>query len=316
MNKTGEPAPPRRMLNKERINPSSVIGKVLLEPDLKIYLSRVHQKMGWSKEDKDHQVVSDFSFDGKTFSNFVKLFLRLDGIEKVYFPLAYNGIVAKAIEAQGFKVLATDLSKHWVAHLKSVGLRAKKRSFEDIPNESFDIAVSFEPFPIIQDPVGYLGMLKLLSRDALFVQIHQIKRVYDHEKNEFHELDGESMQAPKERPFNFNSFPPPDPRRIERIAYDYGAGFFGTWMYGDSGFFSFVTLVPTQEAASNARLDLQMLSFDKRWRAKGEVSIAGLAESLSLPIEQVAASLNRIYEVLTVRFRGYIQPFTRIKIVE
>jgi len=309
------------VLGKERVSLSLVVGKELAVPDFKKHMKLMHTGVEWGSvtDGKDGKWHSDYPFDGKAVSNFMKQCLKREDIKKVYFPLAFNGKVAMAISDQGFEVLASDLKEYWVSHLKTIGLRAQRRSFEQMPHEKFDIAVSYEPFPIIQDPEGYLGVLKLLSRKIPFVYIRGMAPTPS--------LDDGGMRAlNSSEPIRLESSPSGNARHISRLSCDYGASFIQARAYTDFkgsdekgnryGTYIINAIVPTAQSAKNAKLDLRLLSMLDQWKKESEISIGHLAESLSLPLEQVAASLYRIYDVLALRFRGYWHPATPVKIIE
>jgi len=235
---------------------------VLRVPDLKTYLMRVHERNGWKAESFDLQKMENFRFDGRMFREYAKKVLERD-IRSVHFPLAYNGAVAKAISDAGIEVLASDLSGHWVEHCRGIGLEAQKLSFEQMPGGKFHAVVTFEPYPITDQPEGYLGMLNIFSQGIPFMMIWksswwgkappnlevEVPKTFAFEPVK--SIDGKSGR---------DAHYPTKENELERIAYDYGAAYSRHYGYGPDFYsFEFMALVPDENVARNARIDAGLL---------------------------------------------------------
>src|SRR4030095_8781770 len=115
-----------------------VVGKTLLLPDIKSYLSEINSRPGPCCKRQD------FHFSSSSFSSYDLLVNRREG-GSVYLPAAC-GKVAKAISGAGYHVHAGDPDPKQVAHLNSIGILAERKSFEALPKSKYDMIVCFEPY--------------------------------------------------------------------------------------------------------------------------------------------------------------------------
>jgi len=289
------------------MHPRAVVGKDLFFLDMKRYLAREHENGGWSGYDHDVQSDEDFKFDGKTFRRYTRKILGRD-IKRLYFPAAYVGKVANALKEEGYDVFTTDLSDHWVAHLRSLGLRAEKRSFEDIPKERFDAVVCFEPY-CIPDPVAYIAILRMMADSLMCIDISvnmpkkfllgkQLQDLYEQKilrrMRGLQGDDGQILQFGRSYPLASENF--------DRIAYDYGTKYNSHDVYDAEYLFKFKIIQPTPESSGRALLDLQVieeLNSDQGDR----ISLIALAKILERPLNEIVASVKRLMNVLNQRLK-------------
>jgi len=279
-------------------------GAVLLLPNLKPYLSIVHSKTAWDNgKSADTQNQVDFQFSGQSISVYARKVLGKE-LKKLYYPVAFTGKVAKAIEDAGHEVYATDLSPYWVSHLKGLGLRADMRSFEDIPSERFDAVLSFEPYPVTKNVVGYLGMLRILSTLTPYIQILSRPHCGIINPKWSHLTTPEPLEIREDRRYKNGTVGeshrayPKLPDDMMRQAYDYGARFNWHIVYFDEHhFFDFKSVVPAPRSVRRSSLDLMLLEKQDDWASGPSVSIRMLAHSFAKSPEEIAASLLRLLEI-------------------
>jgi len=288
------------------IHPRAVIGKGIYLLDMKRYLEREHEKGGWNgKQNFETQAVGDFKFDGKAFRRYTRKVLGRD-LERLYFPAAYAGKIAKALKEEGYDVFATDLGNDWVAHLRSLGLRTEKRSFEDIPKERFDAVVCFEPY-CIPRPVAYIAILRMMADSLLCIDIS----VSDHKRSLYGRQlrhlaekrilrDVSRKNGPDGRVLRLERGYPLNKRRTDRIAYDYGAGYGSHSVFDAEYRYGFIALKPTPESSGRASLDLRVI--EELNSGQGDrASLDALANALEKPVNEVAASVRRLMDVFNQR---------------
>jgi hypothetical protein len=287
----------KRLLHMDKAEPRDLIGQRLCVPDMKKYLSIVHDRDGWGLRDNDAQLIDYFGFNARAFLSHLKSVLGKDA-GRCYFPLAYAGRFAKAVSDAGPQVLASDLSAHWVSHMRSIGLTAEKRSFEDMPAGKFDAVVCFEPYPVSDTLVGYLGILNIMSKDVPYVEIlsrGSIAMFFP---------GGMSRDLEGRIAGGYKRWYPTSANNMERIAYDYGAKTrCDIGLYDNSGnlFFEIQTILPDKRAARRAGMDLEVLGKAAGTASAGGISISAFATELQYGREEIAASLQRLLDVLNKR---------------
>jgi len=288
------------------MHPRAVIGKVICLLDMKRYLAREHVTGGWTGEDNNEaQAQGDFRFDGKTFRRYTRKVLGGD-LERLYFPAAYVGKVAKALSDEGYEVFATDLSDDWVAHLRSLGMRAEKRSFEDIPKERFDAIVCFEPY-CVPRPVAYIAVLRMMASSQLCIDIS----VHCHKRLAY----GEVLQMLEKKPVLGRMWCEYGPdgqafrseraylvreERYDRIAYDYGTRTHLHDVFDTEGVYFFSAIKPTPGSSARASLDLRVIE-ELDSRQGSQVSLNALANALKMPVNEIVASVKRLMDVFNRR---------------
>ncbi len=105
--------PRKRLLDSSKAQPKAVLGKTLCLPDLKRYFALVHERNGWGIEQTDEtQAEAGFRFNGASLAVYSRKVLGR-GLKKVHVPLAYTGIVAKALGEAGHDVLNV---RFWLQH--------------------------------------------------------------------------------------------------------------------------------------------------------------------------------------------------------
>ncbi len=289
------------------MEPERLRVNALYLPLLEKLSKEVYRKGGWSSEQGDLQAQEDFRFGGEVFKRYSEEVFGKK-MERIYFPAAYTGKVAKAISEAGFDVFASDVSKDWVEHLRSIGLHAEIRSFEDIPQQRFDAVVSFEPYTVNTTILGYLAILRMLSRDLPYLDIS----VSLHNTNMRAFLEGFLLKPPKgcddlikgkiieekgDFPVSFKE------DNMRRIAYDYGADYKRHPIYSEGRVFDVRLILPKPNARKRASLDLSLLEEQEKWASGDKVNLRELARAFKTSIERIAAAVYRLSEVLTNRFR-------------
>jgi len=285
---------PRRRLLTFDARPEAVRGKKLYLLNWEKYLQREHKYGGWKpKPSCETQAEDDFRFDGRALGEYCAKAL---GIQpgKVYFPAAFTGKVAKALSDAGCDVFATDLSDHWASHLRSLGLRAEKRSFEELPGERFDAVVSFEPY-CVSRAVAYLAMLRMLSLAMPYIEIDLAEtRLLDSEMKTWKRWSKRKIR-------DIGYAYPFRRERHDRIGYDYGADYDERHFRQGSKLFKFGSVVPTPTASARASLDLKLLEGQKTWAEGKSVSLKALAGQFGEPLNEIAAAVKRLMDVLNKR---------------
>lgn len=296
------------MLSTSKMEPERLKVDALYLPLLEKLSKEVYRRGGWSsKSTADLQAQEDFRFCGEPFKRYLeKVFGKK--MERIYFPAAYVGKVAKAISEAGFDVFASDVSKDWVGHLQSIGLHAEIRSFEDIPQQRFDAVVSFEPYTVDETILGYLAILRMLSRDLPYLEISSSS----HNTNMRAFLEGVLLKLPKrcnelrkgkiieekgDFPVSFKE------DKVIRIAYDYGAEYKRHLVYSEGRVFDVRLILPNPNARKRASLDLSLLEEREKWASGDKVNLGELARAFKTSIERIAAAVYRLSEVLTNRLR-------------
>jgi len=289
------------------MHPKAVVGKDLYLLNMKKYLRREHENGGWSEKANDTQADEDFQFDGKTFRRYTRKVLGRD-LKRLYFPAAYTGKVANALKEEGYDVFATDLSDHWVAHLRSLGLHSEKRSFEDIPKGRFDAVVCFEPY-CIPDPVAYIAILRMMAYSMMCIDISVImpkkfllgERLHYFSEQKILRImrglqgdDGQILQFERSYPLTSENF--------DRIAYDYGTKYNSHDVYDAECLFEFKTIIPTPESSRRASLDLRVIEV-LNYEQGERVSLNALADRLERPISEISSSIKRIMDVFNQRLK-------------
>ncbi len=308
----------KRLLKFPERNPRTVIGKTLCLPDLKRYFALVHERCGWENEKTDEtQAHEDFRFEGASLAVYSKKVLG-SGFKRIYFPLAFTGKVAKALQDAGYEVKASDLSDHWVRHMRSQGLDAERRSFEQMPESSFDAVISFEPFPVYNNLVGLMGIMRIMASSIPFIEISAephfgcppvrelmlkgkpgaLKQKLKQTTNDGREIAG-------------RMYPVLQDNMIFRTTYDYGARFYHHLVYLDSRYsYNFYASVPTDNVADMASLDLQILDGHSREPFNGSLSLGMLARTLGKSIHEISAAVFRLRNILNMRLGmevGYLK---------
>ncbi len=289
--------PRKRLFATDEADPRRLVGARLTVPDLKRYFQIVHSEGGWAEGQKDEQTDQGFRFDGSALSDYAEKVLSRK-LGRVYFPMAFNGIVAKVISDAGHPLLASDLSGYWVGRLRSMGLEAEVRSFEEMPKGGFDAVVSFQPCPVSCNMVGYIGLLRALASGMPFIGIDAYPHLgHPQVKGR---AEGEMLPVPlmmregrrKEMPYY-----PHNQMEMSRLAYDYGTAYGIHDIYHDSvRRFDFEYFIATPASIRRMSLDLAVLERQDEW-AFGEASIRGLARLLAVTREELSASLLRLKEI-------------------
>ena len=161
--------PRKRLLRFSELPPQAVVGRTLYLIDFQKYINIIHQGKGWDDKSRDEQGQEEFSFDGKLLSIYARRVLGRE-LKDIYFPAAYRGKVAGSLAEAGHNVFASDLSEHWVSHLRSIGLHAERRSFEDLPERHFDALVCFEPY-CLPNIIMYIAMLRAFAAALPILEI-------------------------------------------------------------------------------------------------------------------------------------------------
>ena len=288
----------KRIFASDSADPRSLAGKALCMPDLKRYLAMVHSGGGWGSNSKDEQSSDDFRFSGSSLGRYSEKVLGMK-LEKIYMPLAYAGVIAKELSDAGHSIFATDLSGHWVARLKGMGLRAEVRSFEDIPEENFDAVVCFEPDPVSPYLVGYIGMLRILTAGMAYLEINSCPH-FGHPPEGSRTI--ESMDPAVSMIHLVGRKPashyPLVGREMARQAYDYGNIYTRHRAYHDEkNFFDFDSITATPRSLRRMGLDLMLLEKQDEWASSGIASIGSLSKRFHVPPPALAASLERLRQV-------------------
>ena len=294
------------MLSTSRMDPKRLNVDALYLPILEKLSKEVYMRAGWSsKHTGDLQAQKDFRFGGKVFKRYLEeVFGRK--IEKIYFPAAYVGKVAKTLSEAGFDVFASDVSKDWVRHLQSIGLCAERRSFEEIPQQRFDAVVSFEPYCVDETIPSYLAILRMLSRGLPYVgiawgQLSASMEIFSEGRllkrpKMFDDLKKRKIVEEK------GYFPNPlRKKQIIRIAYDYGADYKSHLIYSGGVVFEVECILPKPNAKKRASLDLSLLEEHEKWASGDRVNLRELATAFKTSVEKMAAAVYRLKEVLTNR---------------
>ncbi len=289
--------PRKRLFETDEADPRRLAGAKLTLPDLKRYFRIVHSNGGWAENQKDEQTDEGFRFDGGSLSAYAEKVLSRK-LGRIYFPMAFNGVVAKALSEAGHPLLASDLSGYWVGRLKSIGLDVEVRGFEEMPKSGFDAVVSFEPCPVSCNMVGYVGLLRALASGVPFIGIDSYYHLGIPKVKE--RAEGEIRPVPlmmregrrKDMPYH-----PRNPMEMNRLAYDYGVEYGAHDIYHDRvRGFDFECFNATPAAIRRMSLDLAVLERQEEW-AYGEASVRGLARLMSVTREELAASLLRLKEI-------------------
>jgi hypothetical protein len=291
--------PRKRLFTSERSDPKALAGSVLHVPDIRRYLRLVHSRGGWGGDVYDEQNTPDFRFEGRSLSVYAGKVLGMP-LGSIYMPLAYNGVVAKELADSGHSMLASDLSPHWVSHLEGIGLKALVRSFEDIPEGKFDAVVCFESYPVSCNLVGYLGMMRILSRGIPFIEIDSHPHLGTPPQGSrpigSMEPAEARMRMSRRSRTAVRSYPLTG-EEMARMAYDYGAAYAKHHAYhDDKNWFDFESLTATPASVRRMSLDLLLLETQDEW-AWGEASISGLSRLFTESPEAIAASLSRLKEI-------------------
>ncbi|HIH30027.1 TPA: hypothetical protein HA243_01390 [Candidatus Micrarchaeota archaeon] len=289
---------------KSVIAPKNIANMRLRLPDFRSSLPLVHSECGWENPiPHEKQEKADFNFNAEEFRK-LETYLASERIinhklHSIYFPAAYTGKVAKSLANAGYAILATDISDLWVQHLRSLGLRTEKKSFEQIPNEKFDAVVSFEPLAV-PDALTYLGLLRTLQRNIPYIGLHSIERPQDEKLSKPESLldslyRDEGIFAPHYDRCDVLAY---------RIILHYGVKYSPLRFYSDEAYlFDAITFAPTKSATERATLDLLLIdkmtsvadsSNDKLMLS---VSIKDIAKQLEKSASEIAASLSRLYKI-------------------
>ncbi len=250
------------------------------------YLALVHARNGWQKDRMPEvQANSEFHFDGHMLRAAVRAELGFT-LDRVYFPAAYSGRVAKALSFSGSKVFASDLSSYWVRKLHESGLDAHRRSFEDVPAKGeVDAVVCFEPYPV-PEFLKFLAVLRLMARGIPLIEIYR-----EREGN-----GGSSIKASAS--ISGSSIALSD--RVEGIAAEYGA-IVRLHSLGDR--FRFYSVMSTPKAAKNALVSLRVLSQLGNYPFQsGRITIGELNVLTGNSRQDVITSLNTLSEIFSDRF--------------
>lgn len=262
-------------------------------PKLSRYLEEQRTAGVWGPKIKELQTSAHFHFPPRMFAEYARRVLEpaLDRkVQRVYFPAAYAGTVARAIMDDGFGVLATDLSPHWVEVLKSKGLRADVRSFENLPDKKeFDpeVLVVFEPFPIEGRILGYAAILEILSRRIPYVYI--TKGIGMNHRKETDDAPFRIRLKDREGVAPWFTL---------KTAIEYGARGSSHILEGYNNArtlqFFFSTIFPTEAAMNNAKLDLEIIRNTDFWTNKKVVNLIDIALAVGASAQEVVEALERI----------------------
>lgn len=296
-----EHAPRQRLFTGKRADPQLVNGRYLLLPDVKRYFQHVHEHGGWKGKAMDAQSKEEFAMEGSLVSNYGTEILDRK-IKKVYVPLAYVGKVAKAISDAGIDVLAGDLSDRWVEHNRKLGIRAEKRSFEQLPEEHFDAVVCFEPYPVSSRLTGFLGMMEIMKRMIPFLGIREMDRRGFESVSSFLKLkQSVKFGAARIKLSWSEDYYPSSITSMHRLAYDYGARIEDRMVFDGKNPFTVECSVPTQDARRQVALDLQVFSRNEEWFGNGCISLAELSKQIGIDIAEAAASVERMISIFNER---------------
>lgn len=275
----------KRYLNFSERPPELVKGKTLFVPNLANYFRWLHECAGWGKEDCDEQSTNDFSFDGKILDQVSQRILGRR-LEKIYFPAAYTGKVAKALSDAGHEVFASDISYYWTKHLESLGLRSERRSFDQLPDEKFDAVVMFEPYCLSSTLSGYIGALKIIEKGIPLVVFYTSMFAM------YSKIFGSGVHPGIAK---IQTYCSAKGANFQTLGYDYGGRYKRLSPFKEYGAFDVNLLSPTKPATERARLDLSVLDAVQN---KEIISILELTKELHQKPSKIAAALLRLQEVL------------------
>ncbi|MBN1170175.1 hypothetical protein JXA56_04060 [Candidatus Micrarchaeota archaeon] len=288
----------QRLLSFRKSDPAKLIGKKMTMPDVSTYFQILHARSGWESNEKDTQTAHNFSIDRRMVGRYGERVL-MRTIKKAYMPLSYAGKVAKAVSDAGIEVLASDLGDSWVMKARKMGIRAEKRSFEDLPDEHFDAVVCFEPYPVSTNLSGYLGIMRILKNGMPFISITK-----DHEEifesvPSFLEIKKSGNFAIRKRKLQESGGDYPlNIHTMTRLAYDYGATVYGHNVFDGKKPFLVDCVIPAKNAEKLVMLDLEVFSKNEKWFREGKVSLSELAMELDVDLLEISASLERIMDIL------------------
>jgi hypothetical protein len=324
---------------EKTIQKNKVIGKILYVPKLRSYLRYIHQHGGWdSKDTTETQNMDNFQFNGEIFSQYIKEVIKRE-IKSLYLPAAYAGTVAKILADSGYDVTSSDISDFWVGKQRELGLKAEKRSFEDIPYGRFDAVVSFEPY-CIPKTLAVITMLRMLSMDLPYIEISL---------ESYHNIDLRTLRDRDAGKKNGNlMIPCPEyeaqlkkwmeeglhdvhqstnaksPIILNDItkgrSYEYGARYEAHLCYDGIAFFNFNSFIPTPLAVELASLDLQVLEMLGKRGSAQELSLNELAKRFKKSVKKMTGTIDRFcslfgYSSLHEKHL-YEELFVEIRIVE
>ncbi len=254
--------PPRRLFTSSNMPSSLVKGRLFALPNLDAHFKYLHSQKNWEGVSNELQADKNFFFDTRLFSGYLKEVLKLD-INRIYFPCAFTGKVAKAMADSGFDVLASDISPYWVNHLKSIGLRAETLGFEQLPGGKFQSVVSFEPYPIDLSLSGPIGMLRHIAAKTPVIRLSYAwnQSLGKIKLGSFHEYNSASC-GDNTVPFSYRygchikqhsiCFKQTKVVTGRSILYKHG-------YYYRFDILNFETIIPTKSAAKRANADLKLL---------------------------------------------------------
>jgi hypothetical protein len=282
----------KRLLTKTRTSARKLNVKTLTLPLWAKCSAEIRRQGGWdAKVTLSTQANEKFAFDGKAFLRYTKeVFGRK--IDKIYFPAAYLGKVAKELSIAGFDVYASDISPQWVNHLRLNGLYAQIQSIDDIPDTQFDAVVCFEPYCADSSLPSYKAMLRMLSRGIPYIEI-----TFDLSPTEVNAALFDEMRDKEMR--EQVVIPPPDNSMI-RIGYDYGAIYRYHTILTAGLRFSIHSIFPKAEARNRAAEDLMIMESSQE--LQDIISISALSKMLNCSKERIAAAIQRLKHVLDERF--------------
>ncbi len=304
----------QRLLNYSQIPPEQMRGTVLRMPNLKKYFMRIHEKGDmWGERSCETQNLEGFRFEGRMFTEYARRVLKGRKVGRVYFPAVFTGKVAKAIFSEGIEVLASDLNPRWVENARGLGMEAEQRSFEELPDGKFDAVVSFEPWPVSYNPIGYVGLLGIFSRHMPLILISKSHSEKFSGKNR-------NLAIPRGIRFSHRTFLdletgkfvgtyPHVGEELERIGYDYGARWTCHEAYGpDLNAFKFIGMVPDLRTSVSSGIDSRLIGILGDW-SKADISINEVARMIGTAPEIVAAGLSRIENVMQRFFQTMREVF-------
>lgn len=230
----------------------------------------------------------------------------------------YAGKVALALSDAGFEVFAGDLSEYWSERARGFGLRAERRSFEEIPDEKFDAMVTFEPF-CVPSPAVYVAVLRAMSRnmpyieiwsrfeeDGIFMLMYEMRKKAESGK---HALQGKTYAE------FLGSL---RKKKLVRIVNDihkweaseYGGRAMAHVVRCSTSSFIFASVIPNENAGKMASLDLKIIADMEGWDRRISISIGELAGRISEKAGDVAGALGRLQR-MAARFSAGGEAYAR-----